>query len=59
MLLLPVVGLVAALVVGFVLPREEWGAFWTHGVLCLLAAGLMWGFTCSWVVSSLGREPEP
>jgi hypothetical protein len=28
-------------------------------VLCLLAAGLMWGFTCSWVVSSLGREPEP
>jgi hypothetical protein len=43
----PVVGLVAAVVVTFALPRESRKTFWLHGLLCMLAGALLWGLGCT------------
>jgi hypothetical protein len=51
LLVTPVAGLVAALVVTFVLPRGARGAFWVNGLLCILAAALLWGIGCAIALS--------
>jgi len=49
-LALPVLGLVGAVVFSIILPSEDRGAFWAQGVLCILAAALMWGISCNWAM---------
>jgi hypothetical protein len=47
-----VLGPILAIIVSIVLPRASRPAFWTTGALCILVTLLLWGVTCSVVMTS-------